>query len=616
MLGIGLGGFARGVDDGVGIARKMRGTPEEQAQRLARNTADEAKVEFDAQGGGSMEQFQRYLAPKVAAKFIQAGDLDRATKWTEWTKNEDNRLATRAFGEGMIAAQTGDIGGALTKFVQAGRTKGYGADYKIGDPEKLPDGGWRVSIDANGKQLSKEFRSPDEVLKFGSTYLNPETAFLGWQKQQDEERKSAAEVKTYAAKKGVDLGYEKDKQAAGLGPSNYEVYHETVTGPDGKPVSRPVAFDKRSATKKPIEADGPLTRPGRDGQGGPGAGGGKTNTWKPEGPSKDPNNPGTVMLNTVTGERRVDPIEVGAKPGTVPQQQRAATADRRVTDQRQLGEQKLGIDQQRANTGADRAATADRRVTDQRQLGERGLGIQDKNADTRQQRVTDQRAADIERNETANRNADTRQTRVTDQGRQGEQKIIIDQQKANTGDRRADTAERKVQDRVASGGGTGRVPARIQIADAMVAAREEARKTNPSLPPLSREDALLRAQRAPSDKDDAALRERLASQAANQEAANARATFDRKFSRDTSIKKWREYYGLPAKPGTPAAPGITPPPANRPAPPTSSAPPAQRTTQDIAPAPRNPADRNVGTIYAAPDGRKVEWTGQGWKVIP
>ena len=36
---------------------------------------------------------------------------------------------------------------------------------------------------------------------------------------------------------------------------------------------------------------------------------------------------------------------------------------------------------------------------------------------------------------------------------------------------------------------------------------------------------------------------------------------------------------------------------------------------DIPPAPRDPSQRVVGTRYMAPDGRIVEWTQKGWKLV-
>lgn len=84
------------------------------------------------------------------------------------------------------------------------------------------------------------------------------------------------------------------------------------------------------------------------------------------------------------------------------------------------------------------------------------------------------------------------------------------------------------------GSGSGRPPAVLQIADAMIAAREEARKANPSLPPLSREEAIKSAQRAPRDREDVTTRERLAQNLAKNDPS-------------FTIDKAREFYGLPPR---------------------------------------------------------------------
>lgn len=56
----------------------------------------------------------------------------------------------------------------------------------------------------------------------------------------------------------------------------------------------------------------------------------------------------------------------------------------------------------------------------------------------------------------------------------------------------------------------------------------------------------------------------------------------------------------PSQAGTPSS---SPPPGTQPSTPQSAAPAA----------PRDPAQRKVGQVYTAPDGRLIEWTGQGWR---
>lgn len=56
-----------------------------------------------------------------------------------------------------------------------------------------------------------------------------------------------------------------------------------------------------------------------------------------------------------------------------------------------------------------------------------------------------------------------------------------------------------------------------------------------------------------------------------------------------------------------------------PAPRTPSTPPrpsVESQTNLNPPAPRDPSQRKVGQVYAAPDGRNIQWTGKGWQVVP
>jgi hypothetical protein len=295
MMGIGLGGFATGFERGIGIGKKLAGTPEEQRQRRAEGATEEARKEFDANGGGSLEQFQSYLIPKVASKHIAAGDIDGARTWQDWAKQEEIRAATKQFGQGMIAAQAGDTRGALDAFVKAGRTRGYGGDYTIGEPEPVDGGGWRVSITGkDGVARAKEFRSPDEVLKFGAAYLNPEAAFQQWQAQQSDAAKrkndladdaakystrkkidqdaapaeNASFLERFSGQKRIETENEQKKRELGLGQANYELQVRPEIDAEGKPVVRSYKFDKRSGRLEPVEGEGAFEKPGRAGGGG------------------------------------------------------------------------------------------------------------------------------------------------------------------------------------------------------------------------------------------------------------------------------------------------------------------------------------------------------------
>lgn len=58
------------------------------------------------------------------------------------------------------------------------------------------------------------------------------------------------------------------------------------------------------------------------------------------------------------------------------------------------------------------------------------------------------------------------------------------------------------------------------------------------------------------------------------------------------------------------------PTATQPAPAAPVAATPSPGTGDNVPAPRDPAQRVVGQVYTAPDGRKVRWRGDGWELVP
>ncbi|MPZ36695.1 MAG: hypothetical protein GEU95_01310 [Rhizobiales bacterium] len=227
MLGIGLGGFASGFEKGIGIGEKLI---EGENKRAISKGVDEGRADFDkavTEGTAKPDDADailRFTMPKIMGPLLKSGDLKTATAASEWLRSDTTRQGTDLFGKGMIAAQAGDVGGALQHFVNAGRVKGYGADYKIADPQELPGGGWRVGITNNaGKTFTRDFKTPDDVLQFGASYLNPQAAFQQRQAQRDAEVKAERDVTTdtrkYTARKNVDLEHDKRRQAAGLGTS-------------------------------------------------------------------------------------------------------------------------------------------------------------------------------------------------------------------------------------------------------------------------------------------------------------------------------------------------------------------------------------------------------------
>lgn len=127
-------------------------------------------------------------------------------------------------------------------------------------------------------------------------------------------------------------------------------------------------------------------------------------------------------------------------------------------------------------------------------------------------------------------------------------------------------------EKIIAGGAAGRTPAQLVVANALVAAREEQRKANPSLPALGMEEAIMQAKRAPNDREGLA-------------AVNARA--DMGYLRDpvATLQKWRKIYMLPPEigggPQAPAPQGNQPGPAG--AIPLSAADPAWQEKYKVLP---------------------------------
>lgn len=279
MLGIGLGSFADGLEKGIGIREKL---DKQRRQREIDSSIDEATAAGKADHEAAVEagtakrddadSILRFTMPRMIAPLIKAGDMKSAQAASEWLRSDTTRQGTKAWGEGMLLAKAGDTVGAIKKFVAAARTKGYGADFEIGEPQTSEDGAVSVPIKlSDGRTVTQQFKSPDDVLRFGAAYLNPEAAFKSWQDQQEEARKRQQGLDDYAKRKDIDITAEQRKQALGLGTPAYEAQNVIGTGPDGKPVVKPYVFDRRKGVAAPMrDADGndisgEVARPGRGG---------------------------------------------------------------------------------------------------------------------------------------------------------------------------------------------------------------------------------------------------------------------------------------------------------------------------------------------------------------
>ncbi len=316
MLGIALGGLASGFEKGVGLGEKMRKAEREAEideqikQAVEAGRADTANaIAKGAIKPDDPDAILRFTMPRLVAPLMRAGKLDEARTAADWLRSDTTRRATNDWATGMIAAQNGDMKTALQSFVKAARTKGYGADYEIGDPEDLGNGAFRVSVTGkDGRTFSKEFQSPSEVTAFGAIHLNPEVKFKEWLKQQQTDREVAADtakargrkqvgiefapaetdiavdrrrkegqvdlenekakiptfLERFKGQKDIELETDQRRQQLGLGPPAYEPWTYETTDESGKTVSKPYRFNRRSGEFEPapgLEGSGRLTKP-------------------------------------------------------------------------------------------------------------------------------------------------------------------------------------------------------------------------------------------------------------------------------------------------------------------------------------------------------------------
>lgn len=215
MLGIGLGGFASGFGKGYGLGKQIKADWDAGKQKEGVTEALEsgkteyaAGVEAGTDTPNDPNGILRYAMPKIVGQFAKAGDVDSIQKANEWVKSDQAKQGTSFFAAGMLKGQNGDIGGAVKDFVAAGRVQGYGADVEISDPVPTEGGGVSITIKdpKSGKQHVQEFKTPDEVIEFGATYLNPEAAFKQWQATQTAKSSYAADVAKSGDQERAKLG--------------------------------------------------------------------------------------------------------------------------------------------------------------------------------------------------------------------------------------------------------------------------------------------------------------------------------------------------------------------------------------------------------------------------
>ncbi len=215
MLGIGLGGFARGVDAGVGLGKEINKGWEKRSDKLDfDNAMAGGKARYDAavasgdEEAGDVNGILRHAMPTLMENAKTPEEADKRAKWLE---ADSTKRATGYFRKGLLAGQSGDMKGALEFFVKAGNVDGYGPDVEIGNIVDLGNGAFSVDLTGeDGKTNTQTFKNANEVATFGAKFLNPIAGYEKWDAAQTKKATNAdtdnRAVQTATRKKQGELG--------------------------------------------------------------------------------------------------------------------------------------------------------------------------------------------------------------------------------------------------------------------------------------------------------------------------------------------------------------------------------------------------------------------------
>lgn len=290
MIGIGLGGLAQGFERGVGLGdkmHKMNRERENEGRVDAARTAGEADFNAAVERGDAQPEdiaaSIRFAAPHMMRAALQNNDPAMLKQFYDFSRSEEANAGAKLFESGMRRVNLGDVEGGWQDFQKLGKLKGYGGEYEIGPLGRTEDGKFTTTVKtADGRTLTPTFASPQE---FMAAYGNPAVAFEDSRRRVQRQEANADDATRYGARKSIDLRHQQEQQAAGLGPVAYDPYNFETTGEDGKAVTKPYRFNRRSGEYEAapgIEGNGRLTRP--TGAGGAAGGGNsvyrqKRNDW-------------------------------------------------------------------------------------------------------------------------------------------------------------------------------------------------------------------------------------------------------------------------------------------------------------------------------------------------
>jgi hypothetical protein len=223
-LGVGLGAFMDGMQQGIGIRQGIDARREQQRNRQALDTIEtDTRAEFDkrVKAGTAQEgDFERfwldYALPRRVNEMLRQGDPDSARKLQEWGESNAAKRGAKLFGSAMLKVQTGDHDGALKDVIEAAKVKGYiEHGYELVGQEPITDGsgsvvGYRLKIkEGDGDTLEQDI-AVEDLPRLIATFANPDAAWASQQEAQAAQRKRMEDLEDHEAKKKIDRKYSDD----------------------------------------------------------------------------------------------------------------------------------------------------------------------------------------------------------------------------------------------------------------------------------------------------------------------------------------------------------------------------------------------------------------------
>lgn len=232
-FGLGLAGFAQGLNSGIDAGTKIGGLINQgkirqatkqglEDAKAARQADIDKQVQVGAapsadnsmtvpayqvgdqtyadQGGAQKaaaknvgdldEYFQKVAAPKIYEEYLQV-DPEKAQVWKDWSENQQVKAGMKHWAQAARSAAMGDFDGFGKNMVKAYNAQGYyddGVTAKSFATKKDKDGnviGATLTFAGpDGKEFSQDFDGSDDVIRAGLNMLSPQQTFEAGYKEQ------------------------------------------------------------------------------------------------------------------------------------------------------------------------------------------------------------------------------------------------------------------------------------------------------------------------------------------------------------------------------------------------------------------------------------------------